>query len=260
MPNISNLIIDRPIPGIARLTLSQPEKRNALTAAMWADIPILLEGLAQDTQTRVLIIMGDGEHFASGADISEFGTLYATPESAGKISANIQKAFHALAKFPLPTIAMIRGACIGGGCGLALCCDIRFADSTAKFAITPTKLGLVYPFGDIARLIDAVGVANASDMLLSARIVKSKTAKKMGLIHHKASVDDLDTQVMTYASNILSLSPESLKITKSMINAYRQGQRLDTPEMDAQFLAGFSSKDFDEGFRAFLEKRKPNFR
>ena len=99
------------------------------------------------------------EYFAAGADISEFATLYSTPKSAAKISADIQRAFHTIAAFPMPTIAMIRGACIGGGCGLALCCDLRFVDTTAKFAITPAKLGLVYPFGDIARLIDAVGVA-----------------------------------------------------------------------------------------------------
>jgi len=259
MTSSPNLLVERPVPGIARLVLSQPKRRNAINAAMWAAIPEVLAKLAKDETLRALIITGDGEHFAAGADISEFGTLYATAESAAKISADIQNAFEALADFPVPTIAMIRGACVGGGCGLALCCDLRFADSTSKFAITPAKLGLVYPFGDIARLIDAVGVANAKDILLSARIIKAKLAKKMGLIHRVSSVDELENDIMDYAEGLKTLSPESLRVTKSMISAYQKGQREDTPETDAQFLAGFSSKDFGEGFRAFLEKRKPDF-
>lgn len=259
MTDLSNLIFDRPSDGIARLTLSQPARRNAINAAMWSALPKILARLAEDKTLRALILTGDGEHFAAGADISEFGTLYSTAEAAAKISADIQRAFDALAAFPMPTIAMIRGACVGGGCGLALCCDLRFADRTSKFAITPAKLGLVYPFGDIARLIDAVGVGNATDILLSARIVKAKHARKMGLVHDLFGVDELEGAVMNYVDGLKTLSPESLRVTKSMITAYRKGQRVDTPETDAQFLGGFSSQDFGEGFRAFLEKRKPDF-
>lgn len=256
---MKNLILDWPATGIARLTLSQPARRNALNAAMWEALPKLLKTLEQDVSLRALIVTGDGEHFAAGADISEFETLYATADSAAKISADIQRAFDALAAVPVPTIAMIRGACVGGGCGLSLCCDLRFADATAKFAITPAKLGLVYPFGDIARLIDAVGVANASDMLLSARVIKAEAAQDIGLVHRVLGVDALEDAVMDYAANIKALSPESLRVTKSMITAYRKGQRQDTKETTAQFAAGFSSKDFGEGFKAFLEKRKPDF-
>lgn len=256
---MDTLILDTPAPGIARLTLSQPARRNALTAEMWAALPDILSDLSTREDIRVLIVTGDGDHFAAGADITEFETLYATPDSAAKISRDIQTAFTALASFPLPTIAMIRGACVGGGCGLALCCDLRFSDATGKFAITPAKLGLVYPFGDIARLIDAVGVAHTKDILFSARAIKAKPARKMGLIHQVYGVDDLESEVLDYAKHITTLSPESLRVTKSMIARYQAGQRDDTAETDAQFLAGFSSKDFGEGFRAFLEKRKPNF-
>ena len=154
---------------------------------------------------------------------------------------------------------MIRGACVGGGCGISLSCDLRFADSTAKFGITPAKLGLVYPFGDISRLIDAVGVANASDILLSARIMGASEADKMGLVHRVVDVDALEEVVLGYAAGVSALSPESLRVTKSMISAYRNGQRQDTKRTREQFAAGFTSKDFSEGFRAFLEKRKPNF-
>ena len=256
---MKNLIIDWPAPGIARLTLSQPKRRNALTAAMWQAIPDLLKELVKDKSLRVLIVTGNGDHFAAGADISEFETLYATAESSAKISANIQHACEALSAVPVPTIAMIRGACVGGGCGISLCCDLRFADSTAKFGITPAKLGLVYPFGDISRLIDAVGVANASDILLSARIMGASEADKMGLVHRVVDVDALEEVVLGYAAGVSALSPESLRVTKSMISAYRNGQRQDTKRTREQFAAGFTSKDFSEGFRAFLEKRKPNF-
>ena len=256
---MKNLILDWPDKAIARLTLSQPARRNALNAAMWAALPGLLKDLEGQPNLRVLIVTGDGAHFAAGADISEFETLYATSESAAKISADIQQACDALAAVPVPTLAMIRGACVGGGCGLSLCCDLRFADSTAKFAITPAKLGLVYPFGDIARLIDAVGVANANDMLLSARVLKAEEAKTIGLAHRVVGVDALEREVMDYVAAIATLSPESLRVTKSMIAAYRNGQRQDTKTTREQFVAGFTSKDFGEGFRAFLDKRKPNF-
>ena len=256
---MDNLRIQRDGPAVARLVLSQPARRNAITAAMWADIPKRLAELETDPDLRVLIVQGDGDHFAAGADISEFETLYSTPESAARISADIQTAFDALAAFPRPTVALIRGACVGGGAGLALCCDIRLADDTARFAITPAKLGLVYPFSDIARLIDAVGVANAKDILLSARIVGAEDAKAMGLVHQIHPAGALEDAVADYAEGLTRLSPESLRVTKSMIAAYQRGQRAEDDTTRAQFLAGFSSADFGEGFRAFLEKRRPAF-
>ena len=256
---MGEILTDTLAPGIARLTLSQPARRNAVTAAMWADLPGRLDALAGDASLRVLVVTGAGDHFAAGADISEFKTLYATPVSSARISASIQSAFDALAAFPLPTVAMIRGACVGGGAGLALCCDIRMADGTARFAITPAKLGLVYPFADIARLIDAVGVAHARDILLSARLIDAEAALEMGFVHRVTEPEALEAAVLDYARTIAALSPESLRVTKSMIGAYVAGQRGDTAETRAQFLAGFSSRDFGEGFRAFLDKRKPDF-
>jgi len=226
---MKQLRIDYPDVGVARLTISQPEKRNAVNAAMWAALPGLLAELQSDEALRALIVTGDGNHFAAGADISEFETLYATPDSAG------------------------------GGCGLALCCDIRIADRTAIFKIAPASLGLVYPFGDIARLIEAIGIANANEILLTGKRVKAKAAKKMGFLHAAVGVDDLEPEVMEIVNRIKTLSPESLRVTKSMITTYRRGQHIDTPETDALFAAGFTSKDFGEGFKAFLEKRKPDF-
>lgn len=165
---------------IGELILSQPKRRNALNAAMWAGLPEILQTAKNAKGIKSLIVRGDGDHFASGADISEFATLYATEASARKISDDIAAGFKALAEFPHPVIAMVRGACVGGGCGLALCCDLRFADSSSKFAITPAKLGLVYPYSDVQRLIETVGVPNAKDILFSARILQPGEAPAHG--------------------------------------------------------------------------------
>jgi len=244
---------------IGELVINQPKKRNALSAAMWARLPGLLNEVAATEGLKVLIVRGAGDHFASGADISEFDTLYATEESSAKISHDIAAGMGALADFPLPTIANIRGACVGGGCGLALCCDIRFADNTSKFAITPAKLGLVYPFEDVQRLIETVGLANAKDILLSARLIPAKDARKMGLINFRLKSDELNDAVMSYANSIAGLSTQSAQITKKMFAAYSAGQFGDTEESKRWFLEGFTSDDFKEGYTAFLEKRKPNF-
>ena len=251
-----NLHLTHPAPHIAQITLSQPARRNAVNAAMWAGLPHLLR---EASDARTLILAGEGDHFASGADISEFESLYATPEDSAEISAAISHAMESVAAFPAPTIAMIRGACVGGGAGLALACDLRFADTTAKFAITPAKLGLVYPFADLRRLADTVGLANAKDILLSARLFGADEAKQLGFIHRLTPPEDLENEVMDYAESLVGLSPESLRSTKEMFRLYASGQREETDRTRKLFLDGFSSADFEEGYRAFLEKRKPDF-
>lgn len=208
---------------------------------------------------KVLVVTGAGDHFAAGADITEFRTLYASPESSAGNSKGISGAMEALASFPKPTIAKIRGACVGGGCGIALACDIRFADGTSKFAITPSKLGLVYLFSDIKRLIQAVGVSHAKDILFSARMVDAEDAKDMGLINHLVAQYQLDQAVREHAVSIYENSHESNLTTKQMFLAYEAGQRGETPTTRKMFTHGFASADFQEGYKAFLEKRRPDF-
>ena len=250
---------DKITPQIGVLTFNQPAKRNALNADMWQAMPNLLRDIAQDKTLKVLIVTGQGAHFAAGADISEFETLYANAQSSAAVSKNIAAAMDALAAFPLPTIAMIRGACIGGGCGLALCCDIRFADKSAIFAITPAKLGLVYPFADVQRLIEIIGLAHAKDMLLSARPISAKMALRIGLINFKHKPEALHDAVMDYAAQIASLSSNANKIIKQMFKAYQNGQRGDTQQTKNWFLSSFGSDDFSKGYQAFLNKTKAKF-
>lgn len=255
-PPVEGLMIERR-GAIAELVLDRPHTRNAFTAAMWAALPGLLDDLATDC--RVLIVRGAGNAFASGADISEFAEVYATPERAETYSRQIAAALDALAAFPHPTIAMIRGACFGGGCGVALACDLRFADESARFAITAARMGLLYPFNDTKRLVDCVGGAVAKDMLFSARTLDSAEALACGLVNRVASPSGLERLVGDYVDQLLDMSPHSAEFTKQMIARVLAGQDQDSDATKALFAGAFTHADFNEGYRAFLEKRKPDF-
>jgi len=135
--------------GIFELVVSYPERRNALTLEMWQVIAPTLAPLKNETSLRALIVRGDGAHFCAGADISEFETVFANKDSAKDLYIAMEQACMAIQDIPVPTIAKIKGACMGGGCAVAMACDIRFADEQAKFAIPPAKLGLVYPYADM---------------------------------------------------------------------------------------------------------------
>jgi enoyl-CoA hydratase/carnithine racemase len=237
--------------------LNRPHKRNALTELMWAQLPALLNDI--EDKCRVLLVRGIGGSFSSGADISEFDEIYATQVRGHENSRCIAAGLDALSNFPHPTIAVVRGSCIGGGCGVAIACDFRFADDTARFSITPAKMGLVYPFNDTKRLVDTVGASRAKDILFSARQLDAQEALLFGLADHVTTADNLDNLVTSYVDRLLKMSPRSTDVTKRMINLAIAGQDNDNKETKELFENSFQSKDFKEGYRAFLEKRKPNF-
>ncbi|WP_375284653.1 enoyl-CoA hydratase/isomerase family protein [Marinicauda pacifica] len=244
---------------VARLVLDRPDKRNALNEAMWQAIPGLLEQVETDDRVRVLIVTGRGGSFAAGADISEFEDVYATPDRAAAYSRTIARALDALAAVSKPVLARIEGACVGGGYALALACDLRFAALGSRFAITPGKLGLLYPFNDLKRLVDLAGVATAKDLLFTARMVGDKEALALGLIDRLEGPEALDEALAAYIDLICAGSARSARMTKAMLARIAAGQAEDDAETEAMFLDAFSSADFDEGYRAFLEKRKPRF-
>ncbi|KPP80511.1 MAG: Enoyl-CoA hydratase [Oceanicaulis sp. HLUCCA04] len=243
----------------AHLILNRPDKRNALNAAMWEAIPVLLERALGHDAVRLLVVSGAGGSFAAGADISEFQQVYATRERAEAYSRSIATALDALAAFARPTLAMIEGACVGGGCGLALACDLRFAAEGSRFGITPGKLGLVYTLNDTARLIRAVGAPAAKDMLFSGRLMDGSEALSIGLVNRLVPPDRLAGEVDAYAGLLAATSPNSAKVTKQLIALVEAGQAEDDEATRALFLEAFSSADFQEGYRAFLEKRAPQF-
>lgn len=244
---------------IAALVLDRPEKRNALTEAMWTAMPDLLDQASGDDAVRVLVVSGTGGHFASGADITEFEAVYATRERAQAYSRAVADALDALAAFPKPALARIEGACVGAGCGIALACDLRFAADGARFGVTPAKLGLVYTLNDTRRLVEAVGVPAAKDILFSARLLEADEALSVGLVDRLCSASDLDQMVADYAALLISRSGHSAAVAKRMIAMIQDGVTGETDETRALFLEAFSGKDFAEGYRAFLEKRTPDF-
>ena len=242
---------------VARLTLSAPASRNAMTRAMWAALPGLAARIAADPGIRVLVLTGAGGALCAGADIAEFAEVYATPESAAAYNATVRAALAALRDLPLPVLARIEGPCVGGGIALALACDLRFADPGAVFAITPARLGIAYSPADTALVVAAVGAARAKDLLFTARRVGAAEALSIGLIERLSAPGALDADVAACAEELARLSPASIAQAKATVNAL--APVADDPALIAGFLALFSGPDFAEGRAAFLARRPPRF-
>ncbi len=244
---------------IATLTLNRPDKRNALTEAMWNALPGLLKQAEKTASVHALVVTGAGGAFAAGADIGEFERIYATEESAKAYSATVSSALDALAGFPKPTVAKISGPCIGGGCGLALACDLRFADGSATFGVTPAKLGLIYPLNDTKRLIEAAGVSAAKDMLFTGRIMGAEEAKALGLIDRLCAAGALEGEIADWLSRVRAASSYSAREMKQLIAMIQRGVHHETGESRQMFLDAFRGPHFAEGYKAFMEKREPRF-
>lgn len=244
----------------AELVLNVPEKRNALSSAMWGAIPELVARFVEDKGAKVLVIHGgEAGAFAAGADISEFETIYATPESAARAGKTIAAALEAVETCPKPVIAAIDGACVGGGVSLAMASDLRVAGEGAKFGVTPGKLGLVYPAADTRRLLAAIGPGATKDILFTGRIFQTAEAYRMGLIDRVSAKDEALNDARQLAADIGAISQWSTRATKAMIAGLQSGWDDNATEAEALFLEGFSNADFADGYRAFLEKRRPNF-
>ena len=240
---------------VARLVIARPEKRNALTHAMWQALPALVDEAARTA--RVLIVEGEGGTFSAGADINEFAELTADPSWRKANQAAIRVAMTSLAEAPLPTVALIDGDCIGGGCGLALCCDLRIAGPRARFGITPARLGLVYSLEDTRRLVQAVGPSQAKRILFSAELIDAVEAARIGLVTMLA--DDARGAVEQLAERLSAVSGHSQRESKRMVARILAGQSADDAETKALFAAAFDGADFREGSAAFLERRPAVF-
>jgi enoyl-CoA hydratase/carnithine racemase len=252
------IYLERKVP-VARLILNRPERMNALNDAIWEAIPSLLAEAAADSAIKVLMVSGVGDSaFAAGADIAEFAEIMATG-TADAYARRMGVATRALAEFPKPTIAVIRGPCVGGGCSLALCCDFRFASEDGRFGVTPAKLGIAYPLEDTRRLIAAVGVSAARDLLMTGRVVSAGAALSLGLIDRCWPGDRLWDEARDYAATLAEGSQYSIRATKAIIGEILAGADDETDTSRALFAEAFDGEDLKEGAKAFLEKRKPRF-
>ncbi len=247
---------------VGYLILDRPERKNALSFEMWKEIARVISEYGVNKALRVVVLRGAGSlPFCSGADISEFETVRANAEGARAYEEANVVAFDAIAACPLPTIAMIRSFCMGGGMGLAAACDLRVASESAEFAIPPGKLGLAYPPSAIRYIVAAIGPSNTKDLLYTARRVKAVEAEKLGLINKLTTEDALESEVEKLAGEIAQNAPLSLKAGKLAID-FASGYAFADGERAVKDAANrcFDSADYREGRAAFLEKRKAQFR
>jgi enoyl-CoA hydratase/carnithine racemase len=246
--------------GIATLVLNRPESHNAVRLGMYEALPGLLGEIDQDPAVKVLVVRGAGQKaFASGADISEFREVRANAETARAYNERVAAAERALEGLSKPTIAMVHGYCIGGGCGLALACDLRFADERSSFGITPAKLGLVYSLDSTKRLVDVVGPSRAKWILMSGQRVDAERAHQIGLADEIVPTDDLEKHTYEFAQLLCSRAQFSLRATKQIVTRILSGQTEDDEATRELRNSSFDTDDYAEGVRAFLEKRSPAF-
>jgi len=247
---------------IGTLTFNNPERHNAMSLDMWRASAAALQQFEQDPMVRVIVVTGaGGKAFVSGADISKFESERATLDAVGEYNAAVDRFSQALGESSKPTIAMIRGYCLGGGVGIAMCCDMRIANDAARFAVPAAKLGLGYGYANIRRIVDLVGPQFATEMLLTARQFDSVQAVQAGLVNHVVPDAEIEGYVLEMAETIAGNAPLTIRAVKRIIRELRRGpHEADVAACDALVKQCFESADYQEGRRAFMEKRKPVFR
>src|SRR5262245_10603441 len=247
--------------GVGHLIFNNPERRNAVSLDMWEAAAKILDAFARDGNVRVVVVSGaGGKAFVSGADISRFGDERATEEAIARYNAMVENANTTFYEFPKPTIAMIRGYCIGGGVGLAVCCDLRICSDNSRFAIPAAKLGLGYGFTGIKRLSDLVGPAFAKEIFFTARQFDAEEAHAMGLVNRVVPDAELEDYVRNYADTIAANAPLTVDAVKYIVGQVVKDESQRNLARAAEMVkACFQSKDYIEGRTAFMEKRKPVF-
>jgi enoyl-CoA hydratase len=253
-----NLLVERQN-AVTTLTLARPQRRNALDTASWNALYEVCGEIATDASVKVVVLRGEGEHFSAGADIHELREHIADPQWMSGNQTSIAEALDAYASIPQPTIAAVRGSCFGGGAALAAASDFRICSDDARFAITPSKLGLTYRLVDCLRVVDLVGAARAREMLLLAKELDAATAAQWGFVTQTSTASELDAAVSNMTSRLTSLSSYSTRGIKQTLLKIRGGQTQDDAETRAMFAAAFSGADFAEGAAAFINKRESRF-
>lgn len=247
--------------GIATITLNRADVHNAISVDMYRQLPEAVAPLEDDPEVKVVVLRGAGEKsFSAGADIKEFERERSSAELAHRYNQHVAAAEHALDQLSKPLIAMIHGYCVGGGAGLALSCDIRFADEKANFAITPAKLGLVYSLESTKRVVDLAGPSRAKWILMSGLPIHAERALQLGLFDELLQPEELESFTYDFARTVTSRAQFSVRTSKEMVRRVVAGQVEDNEATIALRNESFSTEDYAEGVRAFLTKRKPEFR
>lgn len=235
---------------VVTLTLNRPNKRNAVRQSMWAAITAHVNALVDDSNVRLLVVTGAGDHFCAGADISEL-----TNGPGGEYARVNWNAEEALANFPVPTIAMIRGNCVGGGVSIATACDIRIASSDSVFGITPSKLGIVYPTNALERAVRLMGPSATKHLMFSGELIDADRAMRIGLVDEVVAPDQLDVRVSQLVATLVERSSLTQVASKAMIDEVMRDGRA-KPSTTLQWETEMDkSGEVREGVAAFLAKR-----
>jgi enoyl-CoA hydratase/carnithine racemase len=254
-----HILVEHDATGIVTVTLNKPEKRNAMSYAMWQGLGEIYTELGKRTDVRTVILTGAGGNFCAGADISEFSKVRNSEASAKIYNDAGEFATHAIINLPQPTIAAVHGYGVGGGCGLALACDLRVGDSTTQMGIPAARLSIVYSTLDCDLLLRAVGLANAKLVLYSGRYFRLADCQAMGLVDI-VSGDGALAGAKALAGELTTRAPLSQRGAEVVLEALARGEadrRAD--EIAAVQAAAMNSQDYREAAKAFLEKRTPAF-
>ncbi len=258
----SEKMLSRVEEGVGYITFNNPEKHNAVSIEMWDALEKILDEFRSSKDIRVIVLNGaGGKSFVSGADISKFDKERSSKEAVLSYNKRTQKVYELLETFPKPTIAMIDGYCIGGGLNLAVCCDIRICSEKSQFAMPAAKLSLGYPFSSIKRLFDVMGPGMAKHFMFTAEKISASEALACGLVQKLVSEENIETYVRDYALTISHNAPLTIKAMKQIgIEILKNPDERDLLLCEQLASACFDSEDYKEGRKAFMEKRKPNFK
>jgi len=258
---VDNKILSTKDGAIGTLTFNNPERHNAMSLEMWQAASAALDAFAQDDGLRVVVLTGaGGKAFVSGADISKFESERANAEAVAIYNAAVERFSQTLTDYPKPTIAKIRGYCIGGGMGIAASCDLRIANDSARFGVPAAKLGLGYGYLNIQRLMALIGPQFINEMLFTARHIDASDALRIGLVNRVVLDAEIDTHVQDLAQTIAGNAPLTIRAVKRVVRELlREEKDRDLAACEDLVKQCFESADYREGRRAFLEKRKPVF-
>lgn len=248
---------------IATVVLNRPQQRNAINYAMWGELRELARSLDADPDVRVIVFTGAGEGaFSAGADISEFETRRNDSKSARAYAEQFEGALEAVAAIGKPTLSLIRGFCVGGGLELATMTDLRIASDDARFGVPIAQLGILVGHTEMRGLVALVGPGPAMNLLLTARLINAAEALRIGLVTETVTAADIEQHTYDLARRMCALAPLSARWHKQILHTVLTNPALAglTAEESALPFACFDTADFQEGRRAFLEKRAPHFK
>jgi enoyl-CoA hydratase/carnithine racemase len=257
------LVLDHPAEAVARLTISNPERRNALDHEILEALAKVLPELDRGIEVRCVVITGAGEIFSAGYDIADIPEETFATDAEALVAHPFHAAMEAVSAHRYPVLAAINGHCLGGGLELAVRCDLRLCAMRAKLGMPPAKLGLIYGHTGLQAFIDVVGLARTKELFLIGRNLSAPRAMAIGLVHDTVLDEELETAAIELASEVAANAPLSMTGNKHAIEVLNSWARL-TPEQERELIelrrSCFASEDFREGVRAFAEKRRPEWR